>query len=447
MNHYLRFWHKLTPIQSLVIGFFSIVLICALLFTLPISTKENVSQPFIDALFVATSGISTTGLSLVDIGSYYTLFGQLVLLVLVQIGGLGYMVFILLVAYIVGYKPSFYTRVAFQESLAGTSLGEMRRMTKQVILFTVFFELFGAIMLSIYWMHEFPVVEAIYLGIFHSVSGFCTAGFGLFSNNMIPIQNNIFINLVIDIICFAGAMGFFVLADLTSFFSRKITRKHGPWLSLHSKLALIVAVALMVIGALFVYFTERKINPAGNSVLTATFQAISASTTTGYNSVDIGSMNRNSLLMLIILMFVGASPGSTGGGIKTTTLAVMVIALWALFTGREDVNVFRRRIPFFTVRKAFVLGLTATLLVVLDLLIMLFTESGSFEQILFEIVSAFGNVGLSTGITPTLSIVGKITLTITMFIGRVGPLAIGLSMIGKPRPVKYQYSEERVYIG
>jgi trk system potassium uptake protein TrkH len=447
MNNYFKFWRRLTPIQSLVIGFFSIVLVGAFLLTLPTSTKENVSQPFIDALFIATSGISTTGLTPVDIGSYYTLFGQLVLLVIIQIGGLGYMVFILLVAYIIGYKPSFYTRVAFQESLAGTSMGDMRRMTKKIILFTVFFELFGAVILSIYWMQEFSFSQAIYLGIFHSVSGFCTAGFGLFTNNMVSIKNNIFISLVINIICFAGAIGFFVLADITSLFNRRTTKRLGPWLSLHSKLALTTAVALMVIGALFVYFTERKTNPAGNSMLTATFQAISASTTTGYNSVDIGSMSPSSLLILIVLMFVGASPGSTGGGIKTTTFAIMIIALWALVTGRENVNVFKKRIPLFTIRKAFVLALTATLLVVLDMLVMLLTENGSFQQILFEIVSAFGNVGLSTGITPTLSIVGKITLTITMFIGRVGPLAIGLSMIGKPRPAKYQYSEERVYIG
>jgi trk system potassium uptake protein TrkH len=447
MYSYLKFWRKLTPIQSLIIGFFSIVLVCTLMLMLPISAKKNASQPFIDALFVATSGISTTGLTPVDIGSYYTLFGQLVLLVLIQIGGLGYMVFILLIAYIIGYKPSFYTRVAFQESLAGTSMGNMRRMTGRIILFTVIFELCGAIILSIYWAHEFPVFEAIYIGIFHSISGFCTAGFGLFTNSLIPIQNNIFINVTIDIICFAGAMGFFILTDITSLFSRTRKRKRGPWLSLHSKLALTVAFALIVIGALFIYFTERKANPVGNGALTATFQAISASTTTGYNTVDIGSMNRSSLLMLCVLMFVGASPGSTGGGIKTTTLAVMVIALWALFTGRENVNVFRKRIPLFTVRKAFVLGLTAISLIVLDLLVMLLTEHGSFEQILFEIVSAFGNVGLSTGITPTLSVIGKIILTITMFIGRAGPLAIGLSMIGKPRPTTYQYSEERVYIG
>jgi len=449
MKIFPKFWQNFTPIQSLVIGFALIILTGTILLTLPIASSNGISQPFIDALFVGTSGISTTGLTPVDIGKFYTLFGQLVVLALVQIGGLGYMVFILFIAYIIGHKPSLYTRVAFHESLAGISLGDMKRMTRSVIFFTFFFEFIGTVIYSLHWIKQFPIEHAIYLGVFHSISGFCTAGFGLFSDNMMSIRDNTALCINTNIICLAGAIGFFVLYDLYNSIRKTIKGKRPLNLSLHSKLAIVVTAAVIVVGCIIVYLSEKWPSSLsiGQKLLISSFQPISASTTTGYNSIDIGAMQSSSLFILICLMFIGASPGGTGGGIKTTTFGILIITLKTLLKGDKDVTFYKRRVPSEVVNKAFEIGLIAIMLVIVDLVIMTFTEKATFLQIFFEIVSGFGNVGLSTGITPNLTNVGKLVIIVTMFIGRVGPLAIGFSMIGKPRKSAYRYQQEAVFVG
>lgn len=449
MNTFPRFWHRLTPIQSIVLGFALLVLFFAILFCLPISSAKGGRQSLIDAIFVATSGISTTGLAPVDIGSYYSLFGQIALLVLIQIGGLGYMVFILLIALILGHKPTLYTRTAFRESLAGISLSDIKKMSLVVIIFAFFFEFLCAFILTVYWAHKYPLSRAVYLGIFHSISGFCTAGFGLFSDNMVSVGDSLLANIVIDITCFAGAIGFFVLYDLYSATQQKIKEKKSLKLSLHSKIALTTSLSLMGLGALAIFITE-KWQPGlsiAQRLLNSFFQTISASTTTGYNTIDIGAMSTTGLLVLIILMFIGASPGSTGGGIKTTTFAVLLLAIRSNFLGKRDINAFKKRIPEDTFRKSLTIGLIASFLIIIDMLILTLTEKVSFVQILFEIISAFGNVGLSTGITPMLSVIGKLVLCVTMFTGRVGPLAIGFSLIGRTKTASYRYWEESVFVG
>lgn len=424
-------------------------MIFALIFTLPIASANGRSQPFIDALFVAASGISTTGLTPVEIGSHYSFFGQVALLILIQIGGLGYMVFILLISLILGHKPTLYTKVAFRESLAGISLADIKKMSLIVLIFTFLFEFICAFILTIYWSNIYPLPRAAYYGIFHAISGFCTAGFGLFSNSMVSVANNLLINIVINITCFAGAIGFFVLYDLYSTNQQKIREKRSFRLSLHSKIALITSFSLIIFGALLIYSTEnwKHTSSFGQRLLYSFFQTISASTTTGYNTIDIGIMSTTGLLVLVILMFIGASPGSTGGGIKTTTFCILLLSIKATLSGSKEINIFRKRIPAETLSKALAIGLTAIVLVVLDTLILTLTEKASFIQIVFEVVSAFGNVGLSTGITSNLSFIGKLILLITMFIGRVGPLAIGFSLLGKPKGIGYRYSTEVVYVG
>lgn len=450
MKTFPKFWQKLTPIQSLVLGFALVTFLGAFLLTLPISSVKGIRQPYIDALFVATSGISTTGLTPVDIGSYYSFFGQLVVLFLVQIGGLGYMVFILLIAYVFGHRPSLYTRVAFRESLAGISLGDMKQMTKVVLLFTFFFELLGTIILSSYWLRDYPPSKAIWLGIFHSISGFCTAGFGLFSDSLESIKYNVVVNITIIIICLAGAVGFFVLYDL--FLAvQKITRSKNPFknLSVHSKVVLFTTSVIIATGVFLLLILENW--PAstswGQRLLFSFFQSNSASTTTGYNSINIGALSAPSLVVLIILMFIGASPGSTGGGIKTTTFGIVFLSIWSLLKGRENINVFKRRLPRDTVDRAFTIFIMALTLVIVDVVIMTITEKSYFLPILFEIVSGFGNVGLSTGITSSLSIIGKLLITITMFIGRVGPMSIGFSLIGRVVKGSYRYPVATIFVG
>lgn len=440
---------KVTPAQSLLIGFILIILIGSSLLTLPFASSKGISQPFIDALFTATSAVSTTGLVVVDTGGFYSIFGQIVILVLIQIGGLGYMVFIVLMAYIFGRRVSLETEKTLQESLAGPPVGEIKKFVKAVIFYTFLIEFIGAVILSLYWMREFPLSRSIYLGIFHSISAFCTAGVGLFSDSFVSYQDSVVINTIIPCLCFAGGIGFFVLYDIHAFLGKTIKHLQPRRLSIHSKLALILSIVLMVVGTGIIFASESGFSslPLGHRLLRSAFQSITASTTTGFNTIDIGAMSSTSLFTMIVLMFIGASPGGTGGGIKTTTFGLMLLILSAQLRRREDVNLFDRRISYETINKAFAIGVMAILLVILDTVILTFTEKASFLEILFEVVSAFGTVGLSTGITPNLSTVGKIIIIITMLTGRLGPLTIGFSLFGKPKRVDFRFAEGEVFAG
>jgi trk system potassium uptake protein TrkH len=263
---------------------------------LPIASSQGVSQPFVDALFTATSAISTTGLAVVDTGSFYSLFGQIVIIILVQIGGLGYMVFIVFIAFLFGKKLSLRAGMLLEDSLAGVSLGNIKKIINAVIWFTFLFEFGGAAIMSLFWMREFSASRSIYLGIFHSVSAFCTAGFGLFSDSFCAYQKNILVYLTLDIVCIAGGIGFFVLYDLHTLVKKAIHQTRPRRLSLHSKLALTVSILVMAMGTAVIFVSERGNLPMGDRLLASTFQSISASTTTGFNSIDIGAMSNTSLL-------------------------------------------------------------------------------------------------------------------------------------------------------
>jgi len=441
--------YKLTPSQSLLLGFILIILVGAFLLTLPIASSKGISQCFIDALFTATSAVTTTGLVVVDTGSFYSLFGQIVILILFQIGGLGYMIFIVLIVLGLGGRLSFGSRLLLRESLKRPTSVDMIKFVKMIVIFAAFFEIVGASLLSFYWMQYFPVSQAIYTGVFHSVSGFCTAGFGLFSDSLSSYQGSIFLNLVIVVICMAGGIGFFVLYDIYGFCGKLFTsQKHHP-ISVHTKLALIPSITIMAIGTGVIFLAEKGLQllPLGKGLVSSAFQSISASTTTGFNTINIGALSSTSLFTIIVLMFIGASPGGTGGGIKTTTFGTMLIFLFSLLTGREDVNIFKKRIPIKTINEAFAIGLISILWVILSTAILTSIENTTFLNILFETVSAFGTVGLSTGITSNLSIIGKVVLSITMLIGRMGSLVIGFSLIGRPRPVSFRYAEAEILIG
>ncbi len=446
-----KFWKEITPIQSLLMGFILMILLGTILLSLPIASSENVPQPFIDILFTATSAVTTTGLVVVDTGSFYSLFGQIVILVLIQIGGLGYMIFIALIILGLGGRMSFSSRILLHESLSRPSSVDMIKFTKTVIIFTFVIEFITAVLLSLHWMHYFPVKEAIYSGVFHSVSALCTAGFVLFSNSFSAYQGSIFINLVISVTCIAGAIGFFVLYDIYTLSKSKKIIKHqrSLQLSVHSKFVLLLSITLMVIGAGVIFISERGFQSSflRERLLSSAFQSISASTTTGFNTINIGGMNPTSLFMIIFLMFIGASPGGTGAGIKTVSFGIILLFLFSLLTGREDVNLFKRRISPQTINKAFAIGSIAILWVVLATGILTVTEKASFLQVLFEVVSALSGVGLSTGITPALSTIGKAVISVTMLVGRMGPLAIGFSLVGKPKPVPFKYAEAGVLVG
>ncbi|HHT9144181.1 MAG: TrkH family potassium uptake protein [Candidatus Brocadiaceae bacterium] len=418
--------------------------------SLPIASTSGNSQSFIDALFVATSAISTTGLTVVDLGSFYSLFGQIVILVLVQIGGLGYMIFIVMIVLQLGVKLSLGGKLVLEESMSSPPYEEVSRFSRAIIFITLIFEFLGAVVLSLYWMREFPVKHAIYLGIFHSVSAFCTAGFSLFPDNLSAYRDNIVINVIIDILCIVGSVGFFVIYDVYNMVSRKKREDETPKkLLVHTKLVLIMLPILIITGALLIYLSEwnTPLPSFKDRILTSTFQAIAASTTTGFNTLDTGMVKTLGLATMVILMYIGASPGGTGGGVKTTTFGVLISSTISVISMKEELILFNRRISARTKDKAFAICTIALLLIALDVLILSVTENASFMEIVFETVSAFGTVGLSTGITPTLSFTGKIVLVVTMLIGRVGPLAIGFSIRGKCKVVPIKYPEGGILVG
>ena len=422
----------------------------ALLLQLPIASTAGQHQRFVDALFTSSSAITTTGLTVVDTGTYYSLFGQLVIFALFQIGGLGYMVFIALAALIAGRQLSLRAGLTLQESIAGLARAEQRQFVKVVFWYTALFEGAGALLLTLHWLGQYSFPRALYLGIFHSVSAFCTAGFALFPASFMADRDNLLVNSTIALVTLAGAVGFFVLRDLDRYWRMVLTQRQSRRLSSHTKLVLVVTATMTVLGTAIVFFTEPT-SIAGASpwqrFSSASFQALSAETTTGFNSIDITLMTPPGLLTIIILMFIGASPGGTGGGIKTTTFGAIVATVGGLLRGSEDAVVFRRRLTRDTVNRAFTIGVLSALIIIADCLLLSVTEAQTFLNILFEVVSAFATVGLSAGITPQLTTAGRLLIAVTMLIGRIGPLALGFALLARPREPRFRYAEDQLYIG
>lgn len=439
----------LTPTQILVLGFVFLILLGTLFLMLPLSSLQGTWTSFIDALFTATSAVTTTGLVVVDTGSYYSLFGQIVILILFQIGGLGYMIFIALIISGIGGNLSLRSSAILHESIKQPTEIEVKKYVTMIILFTLCFEVIGAILLSLYWSQDFPAMQAIYYGIFHSISAFCTAGFALWGDGLSSWNNSVYFNILILTISIAGGMGFLVLYDLIPYIKKLLGNKYPRYLMLHTKLALILTVILFTFGSLLIFFSERwpGIMNLQEKILASLFQAISASTSTGFNTIDIGSMTISSLLIIIVLMIIGASPGGTGGGIKTTTVGVIISFIWAFLNGREEVVIYNRSIPSKLINQAFALGFMAILWLISVSIILTEIEKMNFIKILFEVASALGTVGLSTGITSSFSLIGKILLCITMLAGRVGLLALGFSLIGKQESSVIKYPKEEILIG
>lgn len=434
-----------TPFQSLLTGYIIIIFAGSLLLSLPFASASHVSQPYLDAFFTATSAATTTGLIVVGTGSHYSFFGQMVILILLQVGGLGYMIVIAMITYGFGRKLSLDNASSLHESMVGVPMGNLKMLVKRIVVITLLIEAAGTAILAFRWMGEYPMAHAFYMGFFHSVSAFCTAGFGLLDSSLQAHQNDFLINSAISSLCILGGLGFHVLLDLLRFFSRG-TSTQSIRLSLHSRLVLTLSVVIFVSGTAVIYVSGRS-DISSPSLMSAAFQAVSASTTTGFNTVDIGAMHATSLFAIVILMFVGASPGGSGGGIKNTTLAVMLLSVAQTVRRSKEVHVCKRRISQNVISKSFAIGLTALMLITLDTLIMTLTENATFLQILFEVVSAFGTVGLSTGLTPTLSVTGKILISISMLVGRLGPLAIGFALVGRPRVEHVSYAEGEVLVG
>jgi trk system potassium uptake protein TrkH len=442
----------LSPIQLLLIGFILLTLAGAFVLMLPIANANGRSQSFLDALFMATSAISTTGLGVVSL-SHYTLLGQLTILLLIQVGGMGYMTLILFVIFLLGQRVSYHSGTLMQESLPIPSRGAMRSFVRRVVALTLTIELLGAVALTLFWLPELGLLRAIYYGLFHAISAFCTAGFSLFDAGFVAYRSNWVFNLIIGLISYAGAIGFFVLSEMVTIGQHWVRRKQvGPVhrISLHSKLAFWMTLALMGFGTAVLWLTNPQLTdtPGSSAALWTSFQAITAVTTTGFNTVDIAALSTPSLFTLTTLMFVGAPTGGTGGGIKSTTLGVILLMLWTVLNSNQDLNAFGRRISQDTLVKSMAITMTATFWLIFAITLLTITETGaSFLGILFETASALGTVGLSVGLSSQLTAVGKIIFVATMFIGRVGPLTVMFSLVGKPARQAYRYPEEQIFVG
>lgn len=448
MTAFKKARQKLSPTHFLVGGYALVTLAIAALLALPIASSSGEPQSFVDAVFVASSGISTTGLSVVDVGEFYSLFGQIVLLIDFQIGGIGYMTFFVFAVYLLGSRLRLSHQLVASESLVGPGLAQVTHFLIRVIQATLIVEAIGAAVLAWHWMDAFPPGRAVYLGVYHSISAFCTAGFSAFPDSLTAYQRDAVVNVTISLLSLVGGIGFLVLADVSHLLRKTIRREHPRRLSVHSKLALAVTAVVIVLGAGLIFVAEKWPSSLAFSdrLMTAAFHAVSASTTDGFNSVDIGAMGPTTLGVLMVLMFIGASPGSTGGGIKTTTVGVLWVSLWAQLR-RGDANVFRRRIHDETLRRAYAILLWSLVVLLCDTLVLTATEDATFLQVLFESVSALGNVGLSTGITPHLSVGARVLLSATMFAGRVGPLAIAMTFMSRPKPALYRYAQADLYVG
>lgn len=438
----------LTPIQTLLLGFIVLTLLGGVLLWFPVSAAGTETTSPIDALFIAASAISTTGLITVDTGSHFSMFGQTVILILIQIGGLGYMIFITLLTLGIRAQFTISGRLMLTESIARPKTVEAGKFVKAVLLITAFFELGGTLLLTAAFFQRMPFGEAVYSAMFHSISAFCTAGFSLYADSFVSYADAPLANIIIAVVTIAGGIGFFVLYDALIFFRRKIRRQYPFSLSDHTKMVLVASLLLMATGTIALFLIDSgESRSLGSRLLTASFQAISASTTTGFNSVDIGKIPTLGLVHIIILMFIGASPGSTGGGIKTTSFGIILLFLRSVITNREDVTAFRRTIAASTVRRALGIALIGACTIMVVVLVLSISEDFAFKQILFETTSALGTVGLSMGITPLLSIPGKFVIIATMLAGRVGPLAIGYSLVGRAEKKRYSYPNGNVMVG
>jgi trk system potassium uptake protein TrkH len=446
----MRIKNGLTTIQLLALGFILIILLGTSLLMQPFSHTGPSKFSFTDALFTATSAVTTTGLGVVDTGSYFSVPGQLIILILIQIGGIGYMIFLSMVMAGIRKRLSFRGISLLHESMGRPAAEEILKFSRKVLLFTLFFELTGALVLAVYWSKFLPKGEAIYSGLFHSVSAFCTAGFALFPDGFVSFRNSIYFNIIIILLSIAGSVGFYVLND-TYVYGKQLIRKRFPrGFSVHTRLAVYIMILLLIVGSVITFITP------GNTLSThvkergmdAVFQVVSASTTTGFNTVNIGTLASPVLWILIILMFIGSCPGSTGGGIKTTTFGIVLLSVRSMFKGRQDINLFRRSAPPEMIMKAYSLVIIAFMWIAIAMCIMLITERGfNLQSILFEITSAFGTVGLSAGITSGLSMAGKYVIILTMLLGRLGPVAVGYSLIGNNLPEIFTYPKAEILIG
>jgi trk system potassium uptake protein TrkH len=438
-------------------SFAAAILAGTLLLALPVSA---VGPPVtvLEALFTATSAVCVTGLTVVDTGTRFSPFGQWVILGLIQAGGLGIMTYALFVTLLLGRRISFQHRVVLQDSLHHSPTTRLKALLRHVVVFTLLIEAAGAVLLWLRWREQFPG-SAVYLGVFHAISAFCNAGFSVFPDNLTRFRGDVVVNAVVTGLIGVGGLGFLVSYELRDRLLQRLRRERPGPLSLHARLVLTVTGVLLAYGFLGFLVLEwdnlLRGLPLDEALLTAWFQSVTPRTA-GFNTVDYGRATAATLYLTVFLMFIGASPGSTGGGIKTTACGLVVALFRARWRGQGRATLFRRTVPHEAMDRAVTVTLLSAVLVATSVLVLTFVEqrfapantSGpAFLALLFEAVSAFGTVGLSAGITASLTPLGKLIIIALMFVGRLGPLTVALAAGHSEEKGRIRYAEENVMVG
>lgn len=423
-----------SPQQNLFYGFSSYIILGFLLLCLPIFQKETVAV--LDHLFIATSAVSTTGLVTVSIFDTYNVFGQFIIMILIQLGGIGYLTFTTFMLLSTTRKMTLWHKKILSTEFTLPKTIKINDFIKSVILFTLIMELIGAILFFIaFKSNGMPAGEAIWSSVFHSVSTFCTAGFSLFNNSFMDYADDHFINFIISMLAICGSMGFIVITDFGLWVKHK-THK----LSFTTKIVLWGFLILLTSGTLFFYFLEPSISELSGSprFLASFFQTMTAMTTVGFNTVDFGVFTQAMMLICIFLMYVGASPSGTAGGIKITTLTAVFAILKSQLKGSKNITFLGRIIPYERLYIATSAFIFYTIIILAGTFLVTITNNFKFENILFEVASALGTVGISTGITGDINSFGKLVIILLMFIGRLGVLTFGLAIWSRTKNEKEQ---------
>lgn len=434
-------------------GFIIVITIGSILLMLPISMSNGNWNHPVTALFTATSAVCVTGLSVVNVGEYYSFWGQFFLLLLVQIGAFGYMTATTILLLLLGRKFSLKEKVALQQSLEQVGLAGVEGLIKSILATTILFEFTGVLLLLLVFVPIYGFQEGFWHSIFHSVNAFNNAGFSLYSDGFVQYVKSPLLNFVITGLIIFGGLGYQVIMEMFLWLKKRWQRKPACYtFSLHFKVVTNTTIFLLIVG-LIAFFIAEFNNPntlenlnLGEKLIAAWFQSVTTRTA-GFNTIDIGNLTNAGLCITVVLMFIGASPGSTGGGIKTTTFRILFNSTKAALQGRDEVLCYQRKIPTVVIIKAIGIVFASTLLVAVATTIIVFTDQQlELIQILFEVVSAFATVGLSQGFTSSFTIPGQLVLIVIMYIGRVSVLLLVSTVFGEHKPSAVEYPEENLFV-
>ena len=438
-----------SPYMIILLSFMGVTILGGFLLSFPISVNYGKSVKLIDGFFIATSAVCVTGLSSIDIASIYNPFGQLIILILIQLGGLGVITFTSVIIILISKKIGYYTKKVVQEDINIDTTFKIEEYVTKVIFAVILIEFIGAIILFFEFIKKFSFLKAVYYSFFHSISAFCNAGFALFSDNLYGFKNSFIINITIPVLIFLGGIGFSTILNCYNVFRKKEKR-----LTTTTKLSIKISIFLVLIGTIAIFILEYS-NPKtiGNLPLlqklgAAFFQSVTARTA-GFNTMPLAGMKEITALLFVFLMFVGASPGSTGGGVKTTTFGLIVLGVITIIKNKEYIEYNGRKISWTNFNRAVsIVFISICYIIVVLFLLILLEPDVNVINLLFELVSAFGTAGVTRNLTPYLGDMSKILLIITMFIGRVGPLTIVSALsLKKIKSGKYKYPEENILIG